>query len=57
MSEDSCDMEANGSAEPGPSRENCKLSKLHVCGREKQPDQMDSLEKPSAGQSTGMTPC
>lgn len=41
MSEDPCDFRKNGPAEPGPSRE----SKLHVWGREKQPDQMDSLEK------------
>lgn len=57
ISGESCDIQANGSAEPEPSREDYKLSRLCECGREKQPDQMDPLEKASARQSTGMTPC
>lgn len=47
------DMQANGSAKPGPSREDCRLSRLLECGREKQPHRMEPLEKISAGQRKG----
>lgn len=47
----------NGSAEPGPSREDRELSRVCECGRQMQPDLKDPLEKAPARQNHAKHGC